>query len=613
MSQLNHDILFRVPMVYPWGGGLHVSPDGRSIVCMWNESGQWQLYVLPVDGSREAQPVTSGPESKMYPRYSPDGAKIAFLQDYSGDEKFDVHVLDLNTGQLTNMMPDTDEGLNDVIRWSPDGRTIYFTSNRAGRFVAYALSFDDGSVRRMTQHEYSDLLAEPSPDGQWLAVSAMLDGQNDGIFLVPTAGGPVRRVGQSAGLHDATGPAWSPDSRRLAFVSADKGMSDVGLYDLGTDSIAWITDSRYECYSPRWSPRPFPRQSRSGPPGASDRLVYLANRDGNMDIVLHDLDRGPQIVPMLPGLHLQPCFTPDGSTLVFTYSGPAHPPDLWSMRLADRRVTQLTNSLPKEIDRAVFVGPTHIRYPSLDPGVSIPALLYIPKDLPVDTKPPAVIYVHGGPTAQFDNDWYSDVQDLVTRGYVVLCPNYRGSIGYGKAFREANRFDLGRGDANDCAAGADYLINTGIADPKRIGITGISYGGFMTMACVTKYPDKWAAGSALVPFVNWFTEHANEREDLQYWDEQNMGDPVKDHDRWYENSPIFFIDRITAPIQLFAGGNDPRCPVNESEQVRDELVKLGRPVELHVYWDEGHVPRKLDNRVDVYKKRAAFLDRYLKP
>jgi dipeptidyl aminopeptidase/acylaminoacyl peptidase len=132
------------------------------------------------------------------------------------------------------------------------------------------------------------------------------------------------------------------------------------------------------------------------------------------------------------------------------------------------------------------------------------------------------------------------------------------------------------------------------------------------MTCTTKYPDKWAAGSALVPFVNWFTEHASEREDLQYWDNQNMGDPVKDYDRWYANSPIFFIERITAPIQLIAGGNDVRCPKAEAEQVRDQLLALGRPVELHIYADEGHILRQLANRTDAYRKRAEFFDRYLK-
>jgi dipeptidyl aminopeptidase/acylaminoacyl peptidase len=599
LTALNQDLLFRTPSVYSWGGGFDLSPDGRSIVYMWNGSGHWELYLLPIEGGTPRQ-LTSGPESKMFPRFSPDGQCVAYLQDYDGDECFDVHVLELASGQITNLLRDTpDEGLNEFLRWSPDGRSIYYASNRDKDFAIFAVSVADGAVKRMTHHAASDVFVEPSPDGKWLAVQAMLDGQNHALYLVPIAGGPEIHVGEEHGLLDAETPEWSPDSRRIAFVSADKGMYDVAIYDLASRAIKWLTHSDYEYYFPTWSPQ-------------ADRVLVLASRDASFDLDLIDLAGHAATLRLQPGIHNQGRFTPDGASLVFTYSGPAHPPDLWVLRLADRAATQLTDSLAPDIDRSVFVQPTHVWYPSLDPGVQVPALLYRPQPTRSDQLPPAVIYVHGGPTAQQDNDWYPSIQDFVTRGYVVLCPNYRGSTGYGKAFREANRFDLGRGDTNDVAAGVDYLTREGLADPKRIAVTGISYGGFMTMTCTTQHPAKWAAGSALVPFVNWFTEHASEREDLQYWDDQNMGDPVKDYDRWYANSPIFFIDRITAPIQLIAGGNDVRCPPQEAAQVRDKLIELGRPVEMIVYADEGHILRQLNNRVDAYRKRAAFIDRYLK-
>ncbi|NTU66006.1 MAG: prolyl oligopeptidase family serine peptidase, partial [Chloroflexi bacterium] len=480
-----------------------------------------------------------------------------------------------------------------------DGAASGQQSKREKDFAIFGVAVEDGAVKRMSHHTASDVFVEPSPDGKWLAVQAMVDGQNHAVYLVPTAGGPEIRLGEEHGLLDAAMPEWSPDSNQIALVSADKGMNDIAIYDLTTRAIEWLTAGECEYYFPMWSPR-------------ADRLLYLVSRDASFDLVLHDLKRGQDVVRVLPGIHNQARFTSDGASLVFTYSGPAHPPDLWSLRLADRAATQLTDSLSPQIDRSIFVQPAHVWYPSLDPGVQVPALLYQPPNIRSDQLPPAVIYVHGGPTAQQDNDWYPSIQDFVIRGYVVLCPNYRGSTGYGKAFREANRFDLGRGDTNDVAAGADYLVREGLADARRIAVTGISYGGFMTMTCTTQHPMKWAAGSALVPFVNWFTEHASEREDLQYWDDQNMGDAVKDYDRWYQYSPIFFIDRITAPIQLIAGGNDVRCPPAEAEQVRDKLIELGRPVEMHVYADEGHILRQLDNRVDAYRKRAAFIDRYLK-
>jgi dipeptidyl aminopeptidase/acylaminoacyl peptidase len=595
----NQDLLFRTPNVYSWGDGFDVSPDGRTIVFMWNIGGQWELYTMPVAGGA-AQQITSGADSKMLPRFSPDGTKIAFLQDHNGDENFDVYVFDVAANRATNLMPDTSEGLNEWLRWSPAGQELYYTSNREKNFAAFAVSARDGAIRRVSHHDYSDVLVEPSPNGKWLAVQAMIDAQNMGIFLVPTEGGPEIQLGAEQHLADAGQPWWSPDSRQVAFCSDKRGMSDIGLYDLATRSIEWITNPDCEYYSPVWSPR-------------GDRIAYQRLLEGNVDLILHDVTGAcaPEVVQIMPGIHNQHHFAPDGSALIFTYSGAAYPPDLWTVQLSDREARQLTDSLSGEFDRSAFVAPQHVWYPSLDPDVQVPALLYRPRNLPPGRLPPAILYVHGGPTSLHDNDWYPAVQDFVTRGYVVICPNYRGSTGYGKAFKVANRFDLGRGDTNDVAAAADYLIQQRLADPKRIAITGVSYGGFMTMTCTTQHPGKWAAGSALVPFVNWFTEHASEREDLQYWDDQNMGDPVKDYDRWYANSPIFFIDRITAPIQLIAGGNDVRCPKEEAEQVRDKLAELGRPVELHVYEDEGHSLRQLDNRVDAYRKRAAFIDRYL--
>jgi dipeptidyl aminopeptidase/acylaminoacyl peptidase len=277
------------------------------------------------------------------------------------------------------------------------------------------------------------------------------------------------------------------------------------------------------------------------------------------------------------------------------------------MRLTTGRTRQLTRSLLKEFTGKEFVAPRIVRWEC--DGLTISGLLYVP---PRKRKPlPAILYVHGGPTAQFQNAWAAPIQHLVSQGYVVLAPNYRGSTGYGRAFQEANRFDLGGGDMRDVLAGAEFLIREGYADPKRIAITGASYGGYLTMTAVTKHPQAFAAGSALVPFLNWFTEYQNERADLQYWDRQNFGDPVENADRYRQYSPIFFMEDIVAPVQMIAGANDPRCPASETVQAAEALKEMGVPHEVIIYPDEGHGFRKVHNRVDAYRKRAEFLNRHL--
>lgn len=593
------DALFGIPNVFHWGGGVSLSPDGETLAFMWNKTGRWQIYTLPIHGG-EARQVTHASEAVAAPRWSPDGKRIAYLQDYSGDENFDLFVLDPATGETHNLTPDTpDEAINWAVRWLPDGSGFVYVSNRDGNFATYLLARDGRSIRRLTQHEYSDLIALPSPDGRHIAIETSTIGQTINTLIVSLNGRESMWIGRGAERIDASMVDWSPDGKKIAFMSDARGGGDIGVFDLATRSVEWISDGAHECYTPVWSPD-------------GRRVAYIENVDGDHGLVLHTLGGETRRIDGEPGLHAQLAFTPDGESIVYTFAGPDRPADLWRLTLASGQAVQLTDSLPSPIDRSAFVRPVHVYYPSLDDGVQVPALLYVPQDAQRDGSHPGVLYVHGGPTAQFDNDFVVAVQDLVMRGYVVLAPNYRGSTGYGKIWREANRFDIGRCDTNDVAAGADYLAREGWCSPDRIGVTGVSHGGYLTMTCLTFQPERFAAGSALVPYVNWFTEHANERADLQYWDLQNMGDPEKDRDRWRAMSPIFFIDRIRAPVQLFAGGTDPRCPPGEAEQVRQALQARGMTVELHLYSDEGHGFRKIANRTDAYKKRAQFLETHLR-
>jgi dipeptidyl aminopeptidase/acylaminoacyl peptidase len=194
---------------------------------------------------------------------------------------------------------------------------------------------------------------------------------------------------------------------------------------------------------------------------------------------------------------------------------------------------------------------------------------------------------------------------MASRGWTVLEPNYRGSTGYGRSWQIASRFDMGGVDTRDCAAGAEYLKRENLAD--RIVVTGRSHGGYLTMTCLTQFPGLWCGGSAVVPFLNWFKSHQESREDLQHWNLENMGDPNENSDKWYNASPYFFLDRVSAPVQLICGAHDPRCPAVESSDARDKLVELGKEVQLLLYEDEGHSFLKMKNVIDAETKRVVFL------
>jgi dipeptidyl aminopeptidase/acylaminoacyl peptidase len=224
-----------------------------------------------------------------------------------------------------------------------------------------------------------------------------------------------------------------------------------------------------------------------------------------------------------------------------------------------------------------------------------------------------VVYVHGGPASQTVNSFDRFIQYMANQGYLVIAPNYRGSTGYGKEFQQANLFDMGGGDLQDVLTAADWIQQTGYVDPKKLILMGASYGGYLTMMGVTKAPDVWAAGVPIVPFVNWFTEIENEDPVLQQSDLATMGDLRTNKALYEERSPIFFVDKVKSPLLLIAGGNDPRCPKEEAQQVVDAVKKQGGVADFKVYENEGHGFARVENQIDAYARVAGFLKARVPP
>jgi dipeptidyl aminopeptidase/acylaminoacyl peptidase len=612
--RIDLEALLRVPYVEPYGG-FDLSPDGKRIAFSWNPSGRWEVYVVQLGQDDAAlRQLTFGPGGKFAPRWSPNGQRLAYALDLDGGERYDIYVYDFAAGRHVNLTPDTPDAIRPDFSWSPDGRWIAFISDRSGRFDTYVLPVAAGSddglageaararTRPVLSLPYPDWKVHWSPDGRWLAVVSVTRGQDFGTFIVPAEGGEPRPIADASGPICARHACWSPDSQRVAFTSDIHGCFDVGLYDLPTGQIIWVAEEDGDKEWLSWSPD-------------GRMLAYVVNNGPVTELAVLDLGTAPYSGPgecstyqVAPGVHYQPRFTPDGTHVVVIFDNPRHPCDLWALDVSDGSFQRLTHSLPQDLKDAPFVLPRQVAYPGLA-GKGVPALLYRPHQ--VRGLPSAVVYIHGGPNWLTQVTWDPLIQHMVSRGWAVLAPNYRGSTGYGREWQLANRFDLGGGDTQDVVAGADYLVREGIADPDRIAVTGRSWGGYLTMTCLTGYPDRWAAGSAAVPFLNWFAAHANSRKDLQHWDRENFGDPEQDYDLWYERSPFFFLDRVAAPVQLLCGAHDVRCPASESIQARDALVALGKECELVLYPDEGHGFLKTENAVDAKRRRVAFLAQFL--
>jgi dipeptidyl aminopeptidase/acylaminoacyl peptidase len=609
--------LLRVPYVDAYSG-YDISPDGKSLTFAWNRSGQWEIYQLSLDRPEVFRQISSGEGAKFGPCYSPDGEHLAYVVDLDGSEQFDIWIYSLKSGAAVNLTPETPFTLQPRLSWSPDGKRLACISDQSGRFRTYLLdvsgSSPDGALSAQLpifDASGPHLDVQWSPDGRWLAVTAEGKGQDYTTHLIPLTEQASRPAQDAARpsviafegqMIDAREVCWSPDSQRLAFSSNATGNHNIGIYSLADGLISWLTSGGGEKSEPDWSPD-------------GKRIAYILTDGPETWLAVHELGQShPRVYRVEPGVHFMPRFTPDGKTLIFVFDNPRQPDDLWALHLESETFRRLTNSLPTNLSEADFIMPQHISYPSLD-GNQVPALLYLPAGFTAGAGqsqlPPAVIVIHGGPNWLFQFLWYPLMTHLVSRGWVVLAPNYRGSTGYGREWQLANRFDMGRGDVMDVVAGADYLVRMRLADEKRIAVTGRSHGGYLTMCCLTQYPDRFAGGSAIVPFLNWFTSHANSRMDLQHWDIENMGDPQEHEALWRERSPYFYLDRIQAPVQMICGANDPRCPASESLAAEQVLRALGKEVELILYPDEGHTFLKIENVLDHELRRVEFLARLL--
>ncbi len=599
--------LLRVPYVDP-DYDFSISPDGREVAFSWNASGQWEIYVVPLSAAAQPRKITSGPGAKFAPRWSPDGTRLAYVLDSDGGEQFDIHVYDTAMQRHTNLTPHTPYSIQPSYAWAPDGSQIALLSDQSGHFETYVMSSAGGPAHLLLSLPFPAWQVRWSPDGHWLCTVVQATGQDFAAYLTSVDGQSVRSIGVDGDWIPAKDPSWSPDSRRIAFSSDVRGALSIGLFELAAGELTWLTEGVGDKQQPTWSPD-------------GRRLAYIISQGPVTELAVLDLaGKRVSAFQLEPGVHYRPRFTPNGDHLVFIFDNPRHPDDLWLLSLRPgsdgpqdaRSARQLTCSLPPNLKDAVFAMPVEVRYRSLD-DQSVPALLYgasSPGDWGVGRRRgpgPAIVYVHGGPDWLAQVTWDPLVQHMVGRGWSVLAPNYRGSTGYGRQWQLANRFDLGGADTEDVVAGADYLIREGLADPAHIAVTGRSYGGYLTMTSLTKYPERWAAGSAVVPFLNWFTSHANSRQDLQHWDLENFGHPERDHVLFTERSPFFFLDRVTAPVQLICGANDPRCPASESTQAYEALLALGKECDLVLYHDEGHQFHKIRNVVDHKKRLVAFL------
>jgi dipeptidyl aminopeptidase/acylaminoacyl peptidase len=347
-------------------------------------------------------------------------------------------------------------------------------------------------------------------------------------------------------------------------------------------------------------------------------LLFGSNVDGRLTVNKYDLASGKsQLLGFPDGVSEeesddQTPFSPDGSSIVMGHQASNTPFDYWAVDVRTGAPRQLTRGGLASINPTRLPKAEVVHYKSYD-GTVISALLWVPFNLARDGKAPAVVFPHGGPSNQTVDSWNPNrtAMALASRGFVVIAPNVRGSTGYGRPFEQANHMDLGGGDLTDEVAARQFLIDTGYVDPKRVGMTGQSYGGFMTLMALAKSPGLWAAGVDVSGIIDWSAIWLHADPPDRHYLESYLGDPVKNKAAYSASSPLTYMGDETAPLLVVQGDNDPQVTKDQAEKVIEILKAKGRTVEAHFYPGEGHGFFKREDQIDALERTVAWFEKYL--
>jgi dipeptidyl aminopeptidase/acylaminoacyl peptidase len=582
---------------------LAVSPDGTHFAYVDDALGQFNVAVRSMSGGGPRYLTSYSGSTARAVSWHPDGRSLLHIADTGGDEAYQVHLVDVESGTRTALTDAPGATFWPAIGdpFSPDGKLVAYAGNDRSRGDQDVLVRDlaRGEVRRVFDRGGRVYAGHWSPDGTRLTVSDWRGATTDRVvYVVHLDDGRVERLTpEDTSATFQIGP-WLPDGERVLVLSdLGRDLAGLAVLDVTSRELTWID-------RPGWEVEEV-ALSRDG-----GTLAWLVNVDGASRLTVRDLATGrDRPVPALPpGSAAQLRLTSDGRRAVMRMSTPTVPWNVLSLDLESGERTWLTDARPA-VDPSAFVEPVLVRYPVRD-GTTVPAYVYRPAS--ASGPVPVVLAIHGGPPTQERPTYSNDglFQYLASRGVAVFAPNIRGSSGYGLAYQRAVHRDWGGVDLADLDDAARYLKGQPWAG--RVGLLGRSYGGFAVLSCVARLPEHdwaaavaWCAPSNLVTFT---------RSQPPTWRAQvaiMVGDPDTDAEFLAERSPFTHADRIRAPLFLIQGENDRRVPRPESDQIVARLRSRGIDVRYDIYPDEGHVFGRSENQHRARVDAAEFLLRHL--
>lgn len=643
------------------------SPDGKRLAYLTNVTGTSQIWTIDLPKGTPKQ-ITNYEDNVSFVSWSPAGNGLVFGRARGGNENTQFYWMS-NDGSQTKELTAMPTVRHNFGGWANDGKSIFYSSNdrNPNYFDIYQLEFRQSGNADLVEsliykQDGSNSVGAVSDDGKKIIISRAgteLSLDNN-LYLLDTETNktdkttlltPHEGASQYGGVNFvADGILYAHNDGREFYSLARMRVSDDD-WSAANRETKILDNSNWDVGGVE--------VSRDG-----GRMAYTINRDGFSELYVRKIETGgkPPITTVakaaemvkLPGEGIAGglTFSPANDKLAFTFSSSKFNGDIWIYDLNSKTLTQATKSDRAGIPQTAFVEPRLIKFKSFD-GRDIPAWYYEPPGAarrgppsgarpgetparPVamgtrgDRRPPlervavtpatapsagglpVIVSVHGGPEGQERPGFNPLYQYYLSRGYAILAPNVRGSTGYGKTFTHLDDVKKREDSVKDLAYAVQWLKASGGADARRIAVMGGSYGGYMTLAAITLYPDLWAAAVSTVGIANWESFLKNTSGYRRRQREVEYGRLDRDIDFLRSISPLAKADRIVAPLFVIQGKNDPRVPYTESEQIVNAIKGRAGIVEYKLYDDEGHGISKLKNRLDLYPLVANFLDRHLK-
>jgi len=624
-------------------------PEGGVNEFFWSQDSQTiffprsgDLWEVAASGDTP-KPVWTTPTQESEIVLSPEGKRVAFVRsNFGGDSEnsreSELIVRSLADGTETAVTKDPVR-ISDII-WSPDGNSLAYVAGAKVIHHDEAPSYSGAKIiYRTSEYKPGQIyvirvggdrpVAVGSPEEYgglaWLDNTHLVfDHVSDNfktytIYVADASGGRLRTVYEITEKEFWSIPDWgeagaqpwpSPDGKWIAFLSDRDGWDHLYVVSAAGGEAIQLTKGHFEAWRPAWS-------------HDSTRIAFDANeadRPGDRHIGIATIGSDPAHVTITyvtagNGTNIEPHWSADDKRLIYQHTDTQNSADFFVAEAkANAKPVRLSKSMPASIDKSQFVEPEFVHFPGPD-GKPVPGWLFVPHNLDRSKKHPAIIWVHGDGVNQNYDGWhvqrnyavyYSFHQYLLQQGYVVFAPDYRGSIGYGRDWRNGVFMDVGGKDAKDAWMSANYLKTLSYVDPDRIGIWGLSYGGFFTLIAMTDQPTLFKAGvdvAGVVDYVMYYSDpyHGG-------WTESRIGRPEQNPQVYAQASPISHIDRLARPLLVLHGTADVNVPYLESVWLIDEALKKGKgslvsfmmyPGEFH-YFTREHVLDDAWHRVDSF-------------